>query len=77
MAPGAVVESLVWWPCALILAALVAASRVYLGVHWATDVTAAAALGAIWALSVITAHLLLRRYSRRSRSIRETSALAA
>jgi undecaprenyl-diphosphatase len=44
-------------PAALALAALVAASRVYLGVHWATDVLAAAALGAAWTLAVITAHL--------------------
>ncbi|MCX4537435.1 phosphatase PAP2 family protein [Streptomyces sp. NBC_00841] len=46
-----------WWGAALALSALVAASRVYLGVHWATHVTAGFALGAAAALALITADL--------------------
>jgi undecaprenyl-diphosphatase len=48
-------------------AGLVAASRVYLGVNRATDVTDAAGLGAAWSLTLITAHLLLRRRSAKGK----------
>jgi membrane-associated phospholipid phosphatase len=52
------------WPRAGIIAVaviaslLVAASRVYLGHHWATDVVAGWLLGAAWLAIVITAHRL-------------------
>ncbi|MEV8391768.1 MULTISPECIES: phosphatase PAP2 family protein [unclassified Streptomyces] len=52
------------WAAALALAALVASSRVYLGVHWVTDVSAGFALGAAAALTLITADLGHRLWAR-------------
>lgn len=49
------------WTGALLLAALVGASRVYLGVHWATDALAGLALGAAVMLAMVTADVWLRR----------------
>jgi membrane-associated phospholipid phosphatase len=43
---------------AVLASVLVAASRVYLGHHWVTDVVAGWALGAAWLALVITAHRL-------------------
>jgi len=46
---------------ALVVATLVGISRIYLGVHWATDVTAGAVAGAIYLLVLVPAWEVMRR----------------
>ncbi|HEX6860911.1 MAG TPA: phosphatase PAP2 family protein [Caulobacteraceae bacterium] len=50
---------------AVLLALIVGASRVYLGVHWLTDVLAGWSLGAAWAMICWLAAWTLRRFLRR------------
>lgn len=50
---------------AVVLALIVGASRVYLGVHWLTDVLAGWSLGAAWAMACWLAAWAVRRFLRR------------
>lgn len=54
------------WAAAAIVVLLVGFSRVYLGVHWASDVVGGYALGALWLAALITTSSTLGRL-RRSR----------
>jgi undecaprenyl-diphosphatase len=50
------------WAAAAVLATLVGISRVYLGVHWTTDVIGGLAFGACWLAVVITGWTALTRH---------------
>jgi membrane-associated phospholipid phosphatase len=49
------------WAVAAMLATLVGVSRVYLGVHWTTDVVGGWAFGALWLAVVITCYTAFGR----------------
>ena len=48
-----------------VLSVLIGLSRIYLGVHWPTDVLAGWCFGAVWALVVFAANRALRRRAAR------------
>jgi undecaprenyl-diphosphatase len=67
------VARLAVWVVALTLIALIGLSRVYLGVHYPSDVLAGYLVGAIWVAAIAAGDRLLRRPAMRRRAPREPS----
>ena len=47
-----------------VLVLLIGVSRIYLGVHWPSEVLAGCSLGSVWALAVFVANRALRSRAR-------------
>lgn len=52
---------IVVWSCALLLVIMIGLSRIYLGVHYPSDVVAGYAAALVWLLTVILVHSRLRK----------------
>ena len=57
---------------ALTMATLITMSRVYLGVHWASDVVGGWSAGTVWLASTVTAFEMLLRVRQRRRGAAPT-----
>jgi undecaprenyl-diphosphatase len=62
--------------CALTMVVLVGVSRVYLGVHWASDIAGGWSAGAVWLVAAVVAFEMLLRLRQRRRGTTPTSPAA-